>query len=534
MALRKKVTSFLSISAIFFSAVITSGAYANNADRTDPYQTLFFAAAGEPTGLDPVLNDEIESGVVMCNIYESLLTMRKDDVQVEPCLAESWEISDDLTTYTFMLRKNVLFHDGTPFNAAAVKVNYDRQTGKNYSQISSKSKIVFDIVDRLEIVDDYTVRFVLKHPSSPFIYNIARNFAAPIASPAALDKYNNDLTQNPVGTGPYKFVKWDTGKKILLERNDDYWGEKPAIRYVNYSIMKETFSRVFALANGEVDAVNGIDVTVMDDLKNWNIPVTEKIGNNINYMAFNFAEGSATADPEVRAAIASSINIPELVHYLYQTHAEPAYSFLPSLILGFDRKLRYSHYRPGEARDTFLKKGIKSLKIITYSDSRSYNPLGGFALADTVQFYLKEAGVETVIETYNWSEYKKRLISDSWDIAFTGWLGDTGGGVNFFTPLYSQNPAVNIGKWHNPEFIETVKAAEKIPVGPERTALLTKADHIVAADLAILPISHCKAMVAHSKYISGEYLHPVGFLYFKRAVKDPAADVSMQGFSLIN
>lgn len=231
-----------------------------------PQDNLVFATSTEPLGLDPALVDDVDSGNVLCNIYESLLRFKDKSTEVEPSLAEKWDISDDGLVYTFYLRKGIKFHDGTPFNAEAVKFNFDRQSPENMIPKMSYAPLVLGDIDKTEVVDEFTFRVTLKRPSTPFINNMAMCYSAPIASPTALKKYNNSLMDHPVGTGPYKLVAWDRGQNIILTTNDDYWGPKPAVQNVIIRIMKDTSARVVALNNGEVDIINGIDANVVEQL----------------------------------------------------------------------------------------------------------------------------------------------------------------------------------------------------------------------------------------------------------------------------
>ena len=182
----------------------------------------------------------------------------------------------------------------------------------------SYAPLVLGDIEKTEVVDEYTVRITLKKPSTPFLNNMAMCFAAPIASPTALKKYNNNLMEHPVGTGPYKLVAWDRGQQLILTTNEDYWGPKPKIQNVIIRIMKETSARVVAINNGEVDIINGIDSNVIDQLKAGGTSIFEAEGNNVNYMVYNCRDGNITADREVRKALAQAINVTELAQSLYK------------------------------------------------------------------------------------------------------------------------------------------------------------------------------------------------------------------------
>lgn len=484
-----------------------------------PQDRLIFAMATEPLGLDPALLGDVDSGTVVCNLYESLLRFKDASVEVEPSLAERWEISEDGLVYTFYLRKGVKFHDGTPFNAQAVKFNFDRQSLQNMLPNMSYAPFVLGDVAKSEVVNEYTFRVTLKRPSTPFANNMAMSFAAPIASPTALKKYNNNLMEHPVGTGPYKLLAWDRGQSMVLTINEDYWGKKPAIQNVVIRFIKETSARVMAINNGEVDIINGIDANVVDQLKSGGSKIVEFGGNNVNYMLFNCREGYVTADREVRKAIAQAINVPELVESLYKNYAEPAHSFFPRFMMGYNPNVKTVRYDAEASKKFFLKSGIKELSILTYANARFYNAVGGQVLAEAVQSYLEKVGVKAHIEVYDWTSFRSKLLSDRWDISFFGWMTANGDPDNFISTFASKDPVANQGLWCNDYFTMAVTEAVYLPNGTERTIFYQNAEDILLEDVGILPISHAKTLMAYRPNISGSFVHPIGFIFFKNAVK---------------
>lgn len=480
---------------------------------------LFYATSTEPLGLDPALVDDNDSGNLTCNIYESLLRFKDENTDVEPCLAESWTVSEDGLVYTFKLRQGVKFHDGTPFNAEAVKFNIDRQMPENLVPKMSYAPLVYGDVVKSEVIDEYTIAITLKKRSTPFLRNMAMAFAAPIASPTALKKNNNNLMEDPCGTGPYKLVAWDRGQQLILTANEDYWGPKPTIPNVIYRIMKETSARVVALNNGEVDIINGIDANVVDELKKAGNKVFQTSGNNVNYLIYNCRDGYVTANRDVRMAIAQAINIPELVQSLYKGYAQPAHTFFPNFMMGYDENIKYSDYQPEVARKFFEEKGIKDLKIITYSNARFYNTVGGQVLAEAVQAYLNKVGVNVTIEVYDWATFKTKLTTDDWDISFIGWIGDNGDPDNFINILAANDPIANQGLWLNDEFIDLVQQGTNVPDGEERAAIYRKAEAVIAKDMGVLPLSHADTLIAYRPIMSGYFTHPIGLTFFDKLKK---------------
>ena len=505
MRLSKCKTLLAAALAVTISMSCISSANAALSRKAE--DNLFFASSTEPLGLDPALVDDMDSGNLIVGMYESLLRFKHGSTEVEPCLAESWTISDDGLVYTFKLRQGVKFHDGTPFNAEAVKFNFDRQSPEHLVPKMSYAPFVFGDVAKTEVLDEYTVQVTLKQRQTPFLRNMAMTYAAPIASPTALKKFNNNLMENPCGTGPYKFVAWDKGQQIIMTTNEDYWGQKPAVQNVIYRIMKDTSARVVALNNGEVDVINGVDANVVDELKKGGSEIYMRDGMSTNYMFYNTREGYVTADPEVRKAISQAINVPELVNTLYKGYSDYAKTYFPDLMAGNNDKIAISEYNPEEAKKVLEQKGVKTLKIITYTNARPSNTAGGLVLAEAIQAYLAKVGVKAEINALDWNTYRAKTLTDAWDMGFTAWGSDNGDADNFINILATNDPIVNQGLWLDPEFIECIKDGLKTPDGAERVAIYQKAEELIAQKSPILPISHAKELMAHSPKVKGELIH---------------------------
>ena len=305
--------------------------------------TFTFAQGADPRGLDPARVDDLESGKVIVNMYEGLTKYADDSTKVEPSLAESWTVSPDGMSYTFKLREGVKFHDGTDFNAEAVKVNIDRQLPPKVDDNMPYASFTFGTVKDVVVVDPNTVTINLTQPNTAFLANLAMGIAAPIVSPKALADNNNSVMETPVGTGPYKFVKWNKGENVVLVRNDEYWGDKAKTKNVVFRIIADNSARVLALNNGEVDMIDGIDATVVDKVKEGGNKLYEAPGMNVNYMAFNTTT-PMFKNAEARKAVAQSVNVEELVKSLYQGYSDKATTILPTFMPGFDPTVQQVSY----------------------------------------------------------------------------------------------------------------------------------------------------------------------------------------------
>lgn len=469
-------------------------------------ETIIFAQAADPRSLDPALADDGESTKINTNIYEGLVQYAPDSTEIQPCLAESWDVSEDGLAYTFHLREGVKFHDGTDFNAEAVKTNYDRQLPGTASENMSYAGFIFGCVKDIVVDDEYTVTINLTEAQTPFLANLAMIQGSPIVSPKALEENNNDVTQAPCGTGPYKFVRWDVEQDVILTRNEDYWGEPGKADNIIFKIIKDNSARVIALNNGEADIIDGVDSNVVDQITAAGNIVQTDEAMMTNYMAFNTTDGPMTSK-EARIAVAQAINVPELVETLYKGYDEPATTFLPTTLPGYDESITGPAYDPEAAKAALEAEGITSLHILTYDTARPYNTAGGKTLAEAVQGYLLNVGVECTIDAYDWTTFKTKAQGGDYDLVFAGWGGDNGDPDNFLNLLATTDVSMNYSHFQNDEYNALIAEGLTTPVGDERSAIYTKCEEIIAEEMPMLPISHANFICGVGANVEGFYYH---------------------------
>lgn len=517
--MRKKLVSVMLVCALLFCITGCGGGNKDNAKSAGGNSdVIVYASASDPISLDPAFVDDLESSRVNCNIYEGLLKYAEDSTEPEPCLAESWEVSPDNLSYTFHLKEGVKFHDGTDFNADAVKINFDRLLPGNATEDMPYADFVFGMVKSVEVVDPATVKITLNEVCTPFLNNLCMPMAATIVSPAALEASGGNVTDTPVGTGPFKFVEWSKGENVILERNEEYWGNKAKMQNVIFKIIPDTAARVVALTNGEVDIIGDVDVNLVDQIESANMEVYQVEGMNTSYMAYNTTREPFN-NPEVRQALCMAINVPELVENLYQGYALVADTILPSSIPGYDESIKQVGYDPEKAKEILQKYNVTDVRMITHTVARSYNTLGGQVLAEAIQSYWNQVGLNVTIDASDWGAYKQKMNSGDYDVCFWGWLGDNGDADNFLALLASDDLTMNVAHYQNEEYNALIQKALTVQNGEERNALYAQAEKIVTEDCPWLKFTHLTVLSAYNPAVQGYKMHPSCNIFFANVSK---------------
>lgn len=492
--------------------------------------SITYSLTADPRALDPAYFDDGESAVVSCNIYEGLYGFAEKNAEVKPVLAtELPEISSDGLIYTIKLREGVKFHDGSDFNAAAVKTSIERQLEPNRTSDQPYASFVYGEeasnsgVKSVEAVDDKTVKITLRAANTSFLKNLAMCLAAPIVSPKAAEKAGQGKAiTEPSGTGPYKFVDWTKSASITLEANEDYWDKDnaPKIKNIIFKVIAEGNTRITSLLNGECDIISSVDPSSASQITDGGYELFSEDGMTINYMAFNTDAGGICADKEVRKAIAQAVNVEEMVSAIYGEYASVANSVMPLWMAPYDKDIKQTAYDPDAAKATLAAKGVTKLTCITYSTARPYNAKGGVELANMIQGYLSKVGVEVNITQYDWTTYKSKVQTDPYDICFYGWTGDNGDPDNFMNLLADSNKSMNVAHWDNAEYKKLIAKGVDTPDGDDRDAIYKECEQMVADEQPWLLISHSKNLLGYSPKVKDFYYHPTGVVFFKGVSKE--------------
>jgi peptide/nickel transport system substrate-binding protein len=504
-------------------------------------QTFVFGAQGEPVQLDPaVITDGISSRLTR-QIYDGLVKYRGATTEVEPALAEKWDVSRDGKVWTFQLRKGVKFHDGNPLDAAAVVWNFERWWKTAHPQHDNQVKAGqtfeywegqfggFDdksIVSAVEAVGTHTVRITLKEPQAPFLANLAM-FVFDIASPKAVERWGTEFGKHPVGTGAYKFVEWKPNQEVVLEANADFWGAKPKIKRLVVRNIKDNSQRLGALKAGEIHGMEGLNPDDVGVVKaDAGLQLLLRPTNTTGYIAFNY-KVKELQDKRVRQAFAHAINKRGIVDALYGGTGLVASQFQPPALWGYNRELKDYEYSPSRAQALLREAGLgQGLSDITWEDgkkeplvfwymsrSRPYFP-NPKEIAEAMAADLAKVGIKTQLQTTEWAVYLDKRKNGQMPLYMLGWTGDNGDPDNFLCYFFCGPGAAREGFYANKPLADVLLRAQKLTQQTERAKLYRQAEQLLHDDIGRLFIANNQPPLAFAKRVKGYVPHPTGSEYF--------------------
>ena len=430
------------------------------------------------TLLPPDISDN-PSMMVAKHIFEGLVAY-DEKMNIVPVLATSWEVSKDGKEYVFHLRKGVKFHDGTPFNAYAVKKNFDYILTHN---VAYRKKLFEPYLERVEVVDDYTVKFVLKFPFAPFI-NFMCHPAAMIVSPKAIDKYDDpaELGKHPVGTGPFKFKEWIPGEKVVLVKNENYWRKGlPKLDGIVFMPIPEGITRALKVQTGSADLAVNIPVVLADKLeKDPNVDIVKAPTLRVVFIGFNLKR-KPFDDIRVRKALNYAVDKKTLCKVIMRGLATPSDSPVSAFIKDHANTGGYP-YDPEKAKELLKEAGYPNGFEVELITPKGRYPQD-YETAIAVQSMLKKVGVKVKVTTMEWPTYVNRLLkTDNYDMYLVGWSPSTGEAIWVLDPLLTKGSIFNLSYYYNPKFEEILEKAKREIDPQKRHELLVEAQKIVVDD----------------------------------------------------
>ena len=516
------------LTAAALAAMLGGSAYA---------KTLVYCSEASPANFDPATttggNDLDASSRT---IFNRLVEFKHGSTEIEPGLAESWDVSADGLTYTFHLRQGVkwqttdYFTPTREFNADDVLWSFNRQNDPaspwaKYTETTSYDYFVGMDMPKFtkewKKVDDYTVQLVLTEPNSPMIANLGMDFASIFSAEyaAQLEKAGTlaDMASKPVGTGPFQFVDYQLDSVIRFKANPDYWKGKEKVDDLIFAITPNATTRLQKIAAGECDVMaypNPADVPAL--LADANLNVMSQAGLNVGYMSYNTTQAPLDK-PEVRHALNMAIDTDSLLKALFQdAGAVKAVNLIPPTMWSWNKDVKADAYDPAKAKEVLAANGVTTIDLWASDRVRPYNPSFARA-AELIQADWAKVGVTANIITEEWTQYRKDGKAVGRKGAFQiGWSGDNGDPDNFFATLFSCSAigVSNYSFWCNDAFEKDIQDAKKTSDMAERTKLYEAAQVVFNTEAPAYLMGHSQVYFVANKKVTGIVQDPLGMHRF--------------------
>ena len=497
-------------------------------------KTLVYCSEGSPENFYPGINTTGTSFDVSEQIYDNLVGFERGGTSVVPALAEKWTVSKDGLEYTFSLRKGVKwqsnknFKPSRDFNADDVLFMIERQWKEShpYFKVTSPNHSYFGdmgmpkLLKSVERVDDHTVKIVLNRPESPFLSDLAMQWAG-VQSKEYADAMlkagtPEKIDQEPIGTGPFSLVQYQKDAIIRFKANPDYWAGKAAIDDLIFSITPDSAVRWAKVQKGECHVMpypNPADLDAMR--KDPNVQVLEQAGLNVGYLAYNTTK-KPFDDVRVRKAINMAMDKNAIVSAVYMGTGVPAVNPIPPSMWAYNKSIKDDAFNPAEAKKLLAAAGYPNgftTDLWAMPVQRPYNP-NAKRIAELMQADLAKIGVTAEIKSFEWGEYRKRMQAGEHQMGMLGWTGDNGDPDNFLDTLLGCDAAKtngsNVAKFCYQPYEDLVSKAKLVTNVAERTKLYEQAQVIFKEQAPWFTIAHAVQLKPVRKEVVGFKLSPFG------------------------
>jgi peptide/nickel transport system substrate-binding protein len=507
--------------------------------------TLTYARGNDSGTLDPQNTTSGEDVKVSNQVHDTLIHFKPGETTLTQGLAKNWDLSGTTTTLT--LREGVQFHNGEEFTAQDFVATYRRFTDSDYEYYpgddyaSVYGPFTLGWIKDITADGDYDLTIELSQQYAPFLRNLAM-FAASVLSEKAIQEKGTDLSEAPVGTGPFEFEEWDTSnQQIRLSANDDYWGEGPNVDEVVFTAIGSNNSRAQTLASGGADIIDGLGAQsskIVDGADNAELKSID--GINVGYMAFNMAKFEPFRNKKVRQAVSYAIDTESIVNTIYQGIATQASQPIPSNVMGYNEEIDPYSHDPEQAQSLLEEAGYGDgfeFELATFKNPRTYNP-SPIQAAETVKSNLSDVGISVEINQQPFNPFLEYTSAGKHDACFLGWMTDNADPDNFFYALlHPQLPedelppegqdwadawdssnfnTLDVAAWANSEYMTLVEDAQTTYDQSTRIEKYNQAAQIAHDEAPWVFIDHAQELRGVSNTVSGFVTAPISGPFLNR------------------
>ena len=510
------------------SAALALGALTLPAAAQTPPGILVVGQIAEPQSLDPATVTAANDFRILVNVFEGLVGYAPGTLDIVPELAESWEISEDGLQYTFKLREGVTFHDGTPFNAEAVKFTFDRMLDENHPFHNTGPfplAFFYSSIASTEVVDHLTVRFTLTEPYAPFLSNLAETTGG-IVSPTAVEQHGAEFGRNPVGTGPFRFAEWRPNEAVVVEANPDHWSGAPELQAVVFRPLTDPNTRVAEMLSGGIDLLVEVPPASLSEFEGEGFEIYEAAGPHLWFLILNLKEGPFT-DVRVRQAANYAINKEALVEDVLEGTAQVAAGPTPpAFSWAYNEELEPYAYDPERARELLAEAGQPNPAVTFYVTEGGSGMLDPVAMGTAIQADLEAVGFDVTIETYEWNTFLGEVnpgLEGKADMAEMAWMTNDPDTLPFLalrTEAWPEQGGFNSGYYSNPEVDQLLEQARVSTDQAERAELYKRMQEIVHEDAPWVFVANWEQNAVASDRVGNFALEPSFQLILENVTKE--------------
>jgi peptide/nickel transport system substrate-binding protein len=481
--------------------------------KPDP-DTLVMVIESSPTNLDPRVGLDAQSERIDELLFDDLCT-RDDHLNVGPGLAERWDIPDPLT-YIFHLHQGVKFHDGRALTSRDVKWTFDSLL---QGKIRSTKAAAYHPVDRIDAPDDSTVVFHLKEPFATFLWNVSDGAMGIVPYGTG-----DEISRQPIGSGPFRFVAAEPDKEVVIERNDGYWGEKARVKRVRFAVIPDATTRALELRKGSADiAVTSLTGDMILALeRESNLEVLRAPGTVLAYLAFNTRD-PILKDARVRQALAYAIDRGPMIHYLLRDFARPAYSLLPPESWAYNGDVPHYDHNPERARQLLEQAGYPAVEGVRFHLAmKTSTDENTRLMAAVLQQQLREVGVVLDIRTFEFATFFSDITRGAYQVHSLRWVGGNEDPDIFEYVFHSAKfspHGANRTYYTNPRVDALIDQARRELDQNARRQIYAEVQRILAEDMPYVNLWYFENVMVHTRRVRNLSLTPPGNYNFLKTAE---------------
>ncbi len=459
-----------------------------SSNRLDGY--VYYRLNANPTTLDPALITDVSGASIAAKVFNGLVKLN-DNLEISPDIAERWEISKDGLRYKFFLRMGVRFLNGREVMAQDFKYSFERILDP---KTKSPNTWVFDKVEGVKefqkgnakevkgfrAIDDYTFEIRLSRPFSPFL-SILTMTPGYVVVKEDVEKWKNDFSSHPSGTGPFILENWLPDRELVLESNRNYFDEKAKVKGIVYRIIPEDLTAVTEFELGNIDVIY-LPASAYSKFKNdkkWSSQIVSLKGLNTYYLGMNSSKPPFD-NVNLRRSVSYAIDRKKILDTFYEGRGRLAVGPVADMLRRWEIK-DSCEYNPEKAKKIVAEEGMSGIKVNMYVTADQ----DVIDLAEIIQSYLSEGGINVNIKQLEWSAYKEAINKGEPDMFWLSWWADYPDPENFLFPLFHSSnlgPAGNRTRYVNKEVDSLIEKGQYSLNEKDRNSFYQRAEEIITKD----------------------------------------------------